>query len=250
MSPLNLNSRAGRPLRFASLATAGLLALTAPAFAQQKKAPAPAPAQQQPAPAPAPAPDGPAKVVVKPEPSQTDWLKVCGTDPGNNKQICYTTRDFVAENGEPVLAVAVYAVQDDPERIVRFLLPLGFLLEPGVRFNLESGQPVAGKFAICFPNGCFAEAKVRDDFIKNLKAGNNLAISIRNQAGREVAFQVPLAGFGKAFDGAPIDPKVLEEQQKKLQEELQKRGEALRQQQQQQGGAPAAAAPGAPAPKP
>ena len=239
-------------MRFAALAAASLLALTAPSFAQQKKAPAPPPAPAQQQPAPAQAPEGPTKVVVKPEPSQTDWLKVCGTDPGNNKQICYTTRDFVSENGEPVLAVAVYAVQDDPERIVRFLLPLGFLLEPGVRFNIEGGQPVPGKFAICFPNGCFAEAKVRDDFIKGLKTGSNLAISIRNQVGREVAFQVPLAGFGKAFDGAPIDPKVLEEQQKKLQEELQKRGEALRQQQ----SAPAPAVPGAPgavpapAPKP
>lgn len=246
MSPLNLNSRAGRSLRFAALAAASLFALTAPTLAQPKKAPAPAPAAQ---PAPAPAPEGPTKVVVKPEPSQTDWLKVCGNDPGNNKQICYTTRDFVSENGEPVLAVAVYAVQDDPERIVRFLLPLGFLLEPGVRFNLENGQPVPGKFAICFPNGCFAEAKVKDDFMKAMKTNSNLSISIRNQVGREVAFQVPLAGFGKAFDGAPIDPKVLEEQQKKLQEELQKRGEALRQQQ-QQSGAPAAAVPGAPAPKP
>jgi hypothetical protein len=39
---------------------------------------------------------------------------------------------------------------------------------------------------------------------------------------------VPLAGFGKAFDGAPLDPKVLEEQQKKLQDELQKRSDELR----------------------
>jgi hypothetical protein len=35
-------------------------------------------------------------------------------------------------------------------------------------------------------------------------------------------------GFGKAFDGPAIDPKVLEEQQKKLQEELEKRSEELR----------------------
>ena len=43
-----------------------------------------------------------------------------------------------------------------------------------------------------------------------------------------MTFAVPLAGFSKAFDGAPIDPKVLEEQQKKLQEELQKKSDELR----------------------
>ena len=31
----------------------------------------------------------------------------------------------------------------------------------------------------------------------------------------------PLAGFGKAFDGPPIDPAVLEAQQKKLEEQMQ-----------------------------
>jgi hypothetical protein len=64
--------------------------------------------------------------------------------------------------------------------------------------------------------------------VNSLKRGANINVSVQNQAGREVTFAVPLAGFAKAFDGPPIDPKVLEEQQKKLQEELQKRSEDLR----------------------
>ena len=42
---------------------------------------------------------------------------------------------------------------------------------------------------------------------------------------------------GEAYDGPPTDPKVFEENQKKLQEELQKKAEEARQklQQQQQG---------------
>ncbi len=50
--------------------------------------------------------------------------------------------------------------------------------------------------------------------------------------------QLPLGDFAKAYDGPPTDPKVLEEQQKKLREDLQKRAnemrEKLQQQQQQQ----------------
>ena len=56
------------------------------------------------------------------------------------------------------------------------------------------------------------------------------------------AAAVPLAGFGKAYDGPAIDPKVLEEQQKKLQEELEKRSDELRKRLEQSG---TAAAPGA-----
>jgi hypothetical protein len=73
-----------------------------------------------------------------------------------------------------------------------------------------------------------------------MKKGTTLNVSVQNQMQREVTFAVPLAGFGKAFDGAPIDPKVLEEQQKKLQAELEKRSEEMRKQLEQKGGAPAA----------
>ena len=48
---------------------------------------------------------------VKPEPSQTEWTKVCGKDPGNSAEICYTTRDFVSDQGQPVLAAAIYDVK-------------------------------------------------------------------------------------------------------------------------------------------
>jgi len=55
-----------------------------------------------------------------------------------------------------------------------------------------------------------------------------MSVEVKNQANNEVTFEIPIAGFGRAFDGPPIDPKVLEEQQKKLQEELQKRAEEER----------------------
>ena len=122
----------------------------------------------------------------------------------------------------------------------------GLLLQTGIRFGVDTGQPVSGRYAICFPNGCFAEAQVKDDFINAMKKGNTLNVSVQNQGAREVTFAIPLADFAKGFDGAPIDPKVLEDQQKQLQDELSKRQEELR----QRLGAGGAAAPGAAAPAP
>ena len=242
------------------LAALASMAVALPSLAQQPAAPAqPAqPRQQRPAappaqpaqpaapPAQAQAPAG-TVVQVKPEPSQSDWTKVCGKDQAQNAEVCYTTRDFVSDQGQPVLAVAVYdAKGPQAQKIVRFLMPLGLLLQPGVRFAVDQGQPTPGRYAICFPNGCFAEAPgLKDDVVNAMKKGTTLSVSVQNQAMREVTFAVPLAGFGKAFDGPAMDPKVLEEQQKKLQEELQKRSEDMRQRLQQQGGA---AAPGPAAP--
>lgn len=243
------------------LATAMALLLAGPALAQT--APAQAPAQRPAAPAQAPAQrpaapgqqaqpqqTGPTVVQVKAEPSQPEWTKVCGKDQGTNSEICYTTRDFVSDQGQPVLAMALYDVKGaQPQKIVRFVMPLGLLLQPGLRFTVDQGQPTPGRYVMCLPNGCFAEAQVKDDFIAALKKGANLNVSVQNQMGREITFAVPAAGFAKAFDGAPIDPKVLEEQQKKLQEELQKRSEELRKQLGSNNGA-AAPAPGAPAAAP
>jgi len=243
-------------LGLALSAAVGFAPLAAFAQAQRPAAPArpapAAPAQQPAAPAqgqPA-AGAGPTVVQVKPEPSQTSWTKVCGKDQAANKEICYTTRDFVSDQGQPVLAAAVYDVKGEPTKIVRFLMPLGLLLQPGIRFGVDAAQPIGGRYAICFPNGCFAEAQVKDDFINAMRKGTNLNVSVQNQGGREVTFTIPLTDFAKGFDGAPIDPKVLEEQQKQLQDELAKRQEELRQRLGAGGAAPAPA-PGAPAaPKP
>ncbi len=218
---------------------AGCLCLPGAAFAQAKKPAAPAHPAAPAAPAPAaPAegapqaagqqqPQGPVKVDLLP--TQNAWTKVCGKDPAANKEICYTTRDFgVKSDQQPILAVAVYDVKGDDTRIVRLLLPVGLMLRPGFRFAVDKGASIEGGFEICFPNGCFAEAKVKGPTIDSLKKGTTLEVSVRNQASNEVDFNIPLGGFGDSFDGAPIDPKVLEEQQKKLQEELQKRAEEER----------------------
>src|SRR5919107_349298 len=222
------------------LATAMALIVSAPVLAQTAPALQPAQPPGQPAPQ-AQQQTGPMVVQVKSEPSQPEWTKVCGKDQNTSSEICYTTRDFVSDQGQPVLAMAVYDVKGpQPQRVVRFVMPLGLLLQPGLRFTVDQGQPTAGRYVMCLPNGCFAEAQVKDDFIASLKKGANLNVSVQNQMGREITFAVPAAGFGKSFDGPPIDPKVLEEQQKKLQEELQKRSDELRKQMLNTGaGAPA-----------
>ncbi len=230
--------------RFTAALVAGAL-LASPAFAQAQKPAAPAapaaPAPAAPAGQPA-APQGPMKVDL--QPSQPQWTKVCGKDQAANKEICYTTRDFGAKADQPpVLALAVYDVKGDDIKIVRFLMPVGLMLRPGFRFAVDKGPVSEGAYEICFPNGCFAEAKVKKDVVEAAKKGTNMAVSVKNQANMEVVFNLPLAGFGAAFDGPAVDPKVLEEQQKKLAEELQKRAEEERKKlESQQPAAPAAPA--------
>jgi invasion protein IalB len=221
----------------AAALAAGLMLTGVEAFAQAPKPPAAAPAQKQTPPAQQQPQSAPLRVDL--QPTQGEWTKICGKDQAANKEICYTTRDFgTAADQPPVLALAVYDIKGDDQRIVRLLLPVALMLRPGFRFSIDKGATQEGGFEICFPNGCFAEAKVKGPTIEQMKKGANMNISVKNQANNEVTFGIPLAGFGKAFDGAAIDPKVLEEQQKRLELELQKRAEEQRKSLEGQPGGP------------
>jgi invasion protein IalB len=178
-------------------------------------------------------------VNLKASPAQPEWTKVCGKDQNSNADICYTTRDFLSDKDQPVLAVALYDVKGkQSQKLLRLLMPLGMLIQPGIRIAIDQGQATAGRYASCLPNGCFAEARVKNDFVTALKKDAILKVSARNQIGREVTFAVSTGGFGKAFDGPAIDPKVLEEQQRKMQEELKRRSDELRQRLMSNSGAP------------
>ena len=190
------------------------------AVAQQAQAPAAgaAPQQQQ---QQQQQPQGPVKADLVPV--QPEWTKVCGGDPQSQKEVCYTTRDFGLQADQPILALAVYDPKGAPEKVIRLLLPPGLLLKPGFRFSIDKGPQETGAFEICFPNGCFAEAKVKPATVDSMKKAEKLAVVVKNQVNNEVTFVLPLAAFGKAFDGPAIDPKILEERQKKLQEDMEKK---------------------------
>ncbi|MGA8169267.1 MAG: invasion associated locus B family protein [Methylocystis sp.] len=210
------------------------------AYAQQAQAPAAgaAPPQQQ---QQQQQPQGPVKADLVPV--QPEWTKVCGGDPQSQKEVCYTTRDFGLQADQPILALAVYDPKGAPEKVIRLLLPPGLLLKPGFRFQIDKGAQEAGAFEICFPNGCFAEAKVKPATVDGMKKAEKMTVVVKNQVNNEVTFVIPLTAFGKAFDGPAIDPKVLEERQKKLQQDMESKAKEEREKLEKQGGA------AAPAPK-
>ncbi len=231
-------------VRFGAFLLAAGLALSADgAFAQSSRPPAP----RAPARAPAARPTGPVKLDLIP--MQAPWTKICGKDQGTGKEVCYTTRDFgQAADQPPTLAIAVYQMASEERRIARFLLPVGLLLKPGFRLVIDKGEPIEGRFAICFPNGCFAEAELNNATLGALKKAQTASVIVRNQANIEVTFNLPMKDFGTAFDGPAVDPKVLAQQNQELQKQLEEKARLQRQQleQQQQPSAPAVA-PAAPA---
>src|SRR5271166_6537992 len=236
-----------------ALGAGAAVAQNAPA---KPAAPAPA-APAQPAAGAQPAqPAPPSKVdLVSPEPQ---WAKFCAKEPNTGKDACATMRDFSTSSDQPpMVSINVFELAGDERKKLRLLmLPIGMLLKPGFRVIIDKGEPIEGKYDMCFQNACSAEIEISPKTLEALKKGQNMAVVMRvpggDPAGRELTFNIPLKDFGSAFDGKPTDPKVLEQQRQQLQQQLQKKAEEQRKalEQQNPGAAAGGAAPAAPAPAP
>jgi len=155
------------------------------------------------------------------------WTKFClkGKEV-NAKQVCFTGRDGRGESGKPVVAAVLIEPENDPKKVLRVTLPLGMSIQPGTRVIVDNGQPMTGRYVICFKNGCMADYEASGDLIRSLQSGRGLTIQGINGTGQPISLSLPLNDFGRAYNGPPTDPKVFEVQQKRLQEDLQRRAKA------------------------
>jgi invasion protein IalB len=221
-----------RPAAYAfAFALIGALAVVATgsnSVAEEKKAAPKAPKKD----APKAPPKQDPKQQAQPDTPQlifSPWTKFClkGQE-AKPQQVCFTGKDGRVESGQPVVAAVLIEPDGEPRKILRVTLPLGMSLQPGTRVIIDQGQPMTGPYVICFNNGCMADYEASDALIGSMKKGQGLVVQGINGAGQPISLVLPLNDFAKAYDGPPTDPKVFEEQQKKLQEELQRRAEEAR----------------------
>jgi invasion protein IalB len=173
------------------------------------------------------------------------WTKFCGKDQNQAgaKEVCLTVKEARLETGQFLAGAALIEQEGEQKKIFRITLPLGMQLPQGTRVVVDQDQPLTGRYIVCLPNGCMADFEVNVDFVGRLKKAQTIVLQGINLPGQAASYPIPLVDFAKANEGPPTDPKVFEEQQRKLQEELQRRAEEARKKLERQNGAPPAAAP-------
>lgn len=211
---------------------AGLLGATLvahPAFAQ-----APKPAAPKAAPAPA-APAAPAQQQTGAAPQlpplmYSSWVKLCQQgQETENKKVCVVHRDGRMENGMPVIMAELLQVEGANERL-RVTVPMSIIvhLAEGTHLVLDGQDMGSAPYVVCTQIGCLSDYEINADTLKKLKAGKQLIVQTYLMNRQVLSIPVSLADFAKAYDGPATDPKVVEEQQRKLQEEMQKKAEEAR----------------------
>ena len=193
-------------------AIAALIVGTSHSVAQQSAPKAQPKAKPKAAPAPTPQ----AQQGGQPDLTYSFWTKVCQKGPeANAKQVCFIARDAHMESGMPVVVVVLIEPEGEAKKLLRVTLPLGVSLQAGTRVIIDNGQPLTGPYVICLPNGCMAEYEASDELITKMKSGQSLHVQAINGSRQPISIPIPLGDFAKAYEGPPIDPKELEQQQEK-----------------------------------
>jgi len=211
-----------RPLRLilrAIAASAALLGLTAGAAVAQ-------PADQPPQ-ASAGAGEGEKGVA---------WIKLCTTDEKTKKEQCLVTQELRDGNTGQLLASGSVRIAEGEKILLIFAVPIGVLLPPGARIQIDADKPTVAPYTICFPQACVVRTEIDDTFIANMKRGKDMTVSVMNAERKAVSFPLTLVGFTKAYDGPPLDPELYKQAQQKLTEEIKRRAEEERKKQEQEQG--------------
>jgi invasion protein IalB len=181
--------------------------------------PVAASAQEAEAPAAPPAAGGP----------DSPWAKLCNTDPATGKELCLTIQEIRADTGQFIASATIRTIAGDPKKSLIAAVPPGMLLQPGLRVQIDDGAQQEVKYGICFPNACYGELEINDEFVTKLKAGGKLTLTTLNQQAKPVNFPMTLAGFTKAYDAAGLDTAAQQARENELADALARRAETARQ---------------------
>lgn len=157
------------------------------------------------------------------------WNKLCGEDARTKKQVCFTVRELRTDSGQFLASAGVREVDGETRKILLVQTPVGMLIQPGIRVQVDQNTQVPGKYTICMPNACFAEIPITDDFTASMKKGKDLIITTQNQQAKALNFPISLGGFTSSYEGPAIDTAALQRQRDQLASEVQRKAKEAQQ---------------------
>ncbi len=192
------------------------------------------------------------KAQQAPSTPQSAWVKLCekataaskdkdGKEEKKDISICLTHHERLDGNSGMVLvSAAVRQIEGQDKPAFMVMVPLGMLLQPGMRATvfpkdmwakvqknekIEKAEEakmkgLALKYTLCHAAGCTAETEATPELLNDLKGSGGLMIFAIGAAGAPIAFPVPLDGFAQALAGQPVDTLKYSEARKALMQQI------------------------------
>ena len=129
-----------------------------------------------------------------------NWGKRCNEDNGKC-EIVQTA--YIKQNDRPARFVEIaLSKNSDTETLVFVSVPLGVSVQNGVILdaNEKDDQLEVVPMKTCYANGCVAVAKLKPEFVNDMKMGKDITIYFTALNGKKVQTKFSLIGFTKAYD--------------------------------------------------
>jgi invasion protein IalB len=187
---------------------------------------------------------------------ETSWIKICMKDQKTgDKQICLVKHEALEpKTGAVLIAAAVRSVEGEDKQHLLVNLPTAYslVMPTGVQIKIDEGEPIQLQYSVCLPTNCQVQMELSKDMSDKMRTGKQMFVAALNAQQKTMAFPIPLKGFGKASDGAPVDAAAYQEARAQMiqasrqhQLELGKKAAAAQQEKQQAVGEPQVAPPAA-----
>jgi invasion protein IalB len=189
--------------------------------------------------------------------SDSEWVKVCKTDETTgNKRVCLVNHEGLDPNsGMVVVAAGVRTVEGEGKQylLVNITTAYTLVVPAGLQIRIDESEPIPLRYAVCLPTSCQVQMELTKDMLEKMRTGKQLVVAAMNMQQKTMAFGVPLTGFSRASDGAPVDnakyqeaKRQMLEQSRQRQIELANKAAEAQLKNQQGGGQPQANVPVAP----
>jgi len=124
----------------------------------------------------------------------------------------------------------------------------------GAQIKIDDGKPIQLQYSVCLPTNCQVQQVLSKEMAEQMRKGKGkqMFVAAMNVQQKTMAFPIPLKGFSRTFDGAPVNNAAYQEARNQMlqaarqhQLELAKQAAEAQQQKQQPAGQPQAVPPAA-----
>lgn len=188
---------------------------------------------------------------------ETAWIKVCTTDEKTgNKQVCLVKHEGLdPKTGAILVAAAVRTIEGSDTQHLVVNIPTAYTLvvPSGAQIKIDDGEPIQLQYSVCLPTNCQVQQVLSKEMAAQMRKGKQMFVAAMNMQQKTMAFPIPLKGFSRTFDGAPVNNAAYQEARNQMlqasrqhQLELAKQAAEAQRQKQQAVGQPQAVPPDAP----
>jgi invasion protein IalB len=128
------------------------------------------------------------------------WRVECS---GDGKTLdCRAIQQMINRDDKQLIAQLSARVAADKSSVLLIQLPLGISLTEPVQLKVDNGTAERYPVQTCTNVGCIVSVPLKDPLMAAMRTGTLLKISIQDTNKRTINIDVPLLGFGLAFDKA------------------------------------------------